>query len=149
MDKAMTLEQRIQRLEDIEAIKKLQATYGHYCDKGWNDKDMYYREVASLFTEDATWDSPLMAMHAKGHEEIAQLFADMNESSEFFMHSFSNPIIDIEGDTAKAKWLLYVGGNIDEKTVLTFASYDNVYVRTEAGWRIKAIQLHFARVLEP
>jgi hypothetical protein len=32
MNTNLSLEQRIQRLEDVEAIKKLQATYGHYVE---------------------------------------------------------------------------------------------------------------------
>ncbi len=149
MSNEPTLEQRIERLESIEAIRRLQAVYGHCCDKGWNDKDMHAREVATLFTEDATWECPLMGVSATGREEIARMFEDMDLGYEFFMHSFSNPIIDIDGDTAKAKWLLFLGSNAGEKITLTYASYDNDYERTPRGWLIKAVQLHIAQVLEP
>lgn len=148
MSANLLLEQRIQRLEDIEAIKKLQATYGHYVNKGWNDKVMFCKEVTAMFTEDATWESPAMGVLARGRNEIAEMFEDMNASYEFFMHSFSNPIIDIDGDTAKAQWLLLLGGNFEDTITLTYASYDNDYVRTSQGWLIKAIRLHIARVLE-
>jgi len=144
MSKELTLEQRIQRLEDIEAIKKLQATYGHYCDKGWNDKSMNCKEVALLFTEDAIWEIPNMGVFSKGRAEITQLFEAMDAATPFFMHSFSNPIIDVDGDKAKAKWLLFVGGETDKKTTLTYGSYENEYVRTTQGWLISSIRLHVA-----
>jgi ketosteroid isomerase-like protein len=148
MSTTLSLEQRIQRLEDIESIKKLQATYGHYVDRGWNDKVMFYKKAAALFTEDATWESPAVGISAQGREEISETFKDMNAGTDFFMHSFSNPIIDINGDTAKAKWLLLLGSNFEDKITLTYASYDNDYVRTAQGWLIKAVRLHIARVLE-
>ena len=48
---ASDLEQRIAQLEDIEAIKKLKASYclhvDHANEEGW----------VSLFTEDAVWKS--------------------------------------------------------------------------------------------
>jgi len=48
---ANDLEQRIAQLEDIEAIKKLKASYclhvDHANEEGW----------VSLFTEDAVWES--------------------------------------------------------------------------------------------
>jgi hypothetical protein len=142
-----SLAKRIQWLEDIEAIRKLQAIYGHYCDKGWNDKGMYCKEVTALFTEDATWESPIMGIYAKGRDEIAQMFEDMDVGYEFFMHSFSNPIIDVDGDTAKAKWLMFLGSNEGDTITLTYSSYDNDYVRTPEGWLIKAIRLYLAQVL--
>ncbi|MGD0277600.1 MAG: nuclear transport factor 2 family protein [Syntrophales bacterium] len=148
MSANLSLEQRIQRLEDVEAIKKIQATYGHYVNRGWNDKVMFYKKVTAMFTEDATWEAPAMGVLAQGRGEISEMFEDMSASNEFFMHSFSNPIIDIGGDTAKAQWLLLLGGNFEDKTTLTYASYDNDYVRTSQGWLIKAIRLYIARVLE-
>lgn len=148
MGAKLSLEERIQRLEDIEAIKKLHATYGHYVNKGWNDKVMFCNEVTAMFTEDATWEAPVMGVLAQGHAEIKEMFEDMDAGNEFFMHSFSNPIIDIDGDTAKAQWLLLLGGNFEDRITLTFASYDNDYVRTSQGWLIKAIRLHVAGVLE-
>ena len=148
MSTNLSLEQRVQKLEDVEAIKKLQAIYGHHVDRGWNDKVMYYKEVTALFTEDATWESPAVGVSVKGREEISEMFKDMDAGYDFLMHSFSNPIIDIDGDTAKGKWLLFLGSNFEDKITLTYASYDNDYVRTSQGWLIKAIRLNVARVLE-
>ena len=47
-----TLEQRITRLEDIEAIKKLKAIYCDICD------DMHNPErIGALFADDGIWES--------------------------------------------------------------------------------------------
>ena len=62
------LEKRITRLEDIEAIKQLKALYCEICD------DMHNPDrIASVFAEDAIWESPDFGQ-AKGHDEIRQLF---------------------------------------------------------------------------
>ena len=49
-----SLEERIQRLEDIEAIKQLKVRYSHICDDDHNPDD-----IASLFVEDEIWESPM------------------------------------------------------------------------------------------
>ena len=61
-----TLEERILRLEDVEAIRRLKAYYGKYADAKYTDDhqrrpqaeiDTLAREQASVFTEDAIWDN--------------------------------------------------------------------------------------------
>jgi hypothetical protein len=84
MSEATTLEARIQRLEDMEEIKKLTATY-----------------------------------------------------------SFTNPIIDIDGNTATGTWLLWVAGTNGDDGTEVFQSEDLIYARTPEGWRIKSLNLHF------
>ena len=143
-----TIEERIQLLEDVEEIRKLQATYGHYGDKGWNDKSMNCSRIGELFTEDATWECEFLGISVKGREEIVQIFEDMDEAFEFYMHGFSNPIINIKQNRAKAKWLLYLGGTSGERVNLTYGSYDNEYARSSGGWLIQAIRLHVSKVLE-
>ncbi len=144
----MSLEERVQRHDDILEIMKLHWTYGHFCNKGWNGKEMDLEQIISLFTADATWECPSSGLYGKGHEEISKLFCAMGNSDHFFSHSFTNPIIDVNGDCAEGKWLLVLGSRPGEKVRTTYGSYVNDYVRTEAGWRIKAIRLYLAEVLE-
>src|SRR5438067_11911393 len=46
------LEQRVQALEDVNAIRHLKARYAAYCDDQYNPD-----AIAALFTEDAVWES--------------------------------------------------------------------------------------------
>ena len=46
-----TIEERLQRLEDIEAIQRLQIRYAELCDDGF-DPDA----IVDLFTPDGVWD---------------------------------------------------------------------------------------------
>ena len=142
-----TLEQRIQKLEDLEAIRTLQATYGHYVDKGWNGKDMDIEKLTDIFTEDALWEAPAAGVLANGHKEIIESFKSFDEKNKFFIHSFTNPIIEINEDKATAKWILFSPAIDGEKVICMLASYDNDYVRTTNGWRIKSLRLNMANVL--
>jgi hypothetical protein len=49
------IEHRLQVLEDAEAIRNLKARYAALCDNQY-DAD----GIASLFTEDAVWESPAL-----------------------------------------------------------------------------------------
>jgi hypothetical protein len=50
------IERRLQVLEDAEAIRNLKARYAALCDNQY-DAD----GIASLFTEDAVWETPRWA----------------------------------------------------------------------------------------
>ena len=51
-----SLEERVQRLEDVEAIKVLKAEYCAYCDDHYDPDG-----IASLFVEHGVWDGGFMA----------------------------------------------------------------------------------------
>ncbi|MDR9827000.1 nuclear transport factor 2 family protein [Vibrio sp. FNV 38] len=144
---ALTLEQRIQRLEDLEEIRTLQASYGQAVDKGWNGKEINSDKVPELFTEDAVWTNPKMSIYLQGHQQIMEFFSAMNANNPFFMHSFTNPRIEVDGDNAKAKWVLFSPMKSDGHLVCMLADYDMEYVRTTEGWRIQSLRLNVAEFL--
>lgn len=147
MRQERSLEERIQYLEDIESIKKLQATYGHYVDKGWNGKEVDFESLPALFTEDATWKCAAMDVDSKGVNNIIDMLKEATADGELGMHSFTNPIINIKGDQATGKYLLWVGVKGNGVTNLVYQSEDVEYLRTDEGWKITAINLHFAQLL--
>ena len=53
-----SIEARIQRLEDIEAIKQNKARNCAHCDN-----DYAPDALAELFTEDAIWDGGVFGLH--------------------------------------------------------------------------------------
>ena len=71
---ALTLEQRLQKLEDLEEIRTLQANYGQAVDKGWNGKEILSGKVTELFTEDTIWANPVMSIHLQGHQQNGTSF---------------------------------------------------------------------------
>lgn len=144
MENTNSLESRIQRLEDVEAIKKLQASYGHGVDTGWNGK--VFNDVSAYFAQDATFDCDAFNLHAKGNKEISTVL-ESGATFKIAQHSFTNPIIDVDGDKATGKWLLWVGVNDGTKATIVFESEDIEYVRTPDGWLFQSIKLYIAQML--
>jgi uncharacterized protein (TIGR02246 family) len=62
------MERRLQLLENAEAIRNLKARYAALCDNQY-DAD----GIASLFTEDAVWESPGLGRF-EGREAIRNFF---------------------------------------------------------------------------
>ena len=95
------LEKRIQRLEDIEAIKQLKALCCEICDDH-HDPD----RIVTIFTEDGTWEGKGIGT-ATGHEAIRKLFEGFGEMMSFTQHMAMNPRISVEGDAATGTWYFF------------------------------------------
>ncbi len=95
------LDARIQRLEDIEAIRRLKYDYCLACDDGYAPA-----RIAALFVEDGIWDGGAIGMNI-GREAIAKFFSEASDLIPFALHYVTNPIIDVDGDSATGKWLLW------------------------------------------
>ena len=56
-------------------------------------------------------------------------------------HSFSNPIIEVDGDQARGRWLVlaFVQPKGAGERSMTIGSYRERYVRTPQGWRISEL----------
>jgi ketosteroid isomerase-like protein len=131
------LERRIRALEDIEEIKVLKRRYCAYCDDSY-DAD----GIASLFTSDAVWDGGLRGK-CEGREEIRSFFQKAPERMPFAIHMVLNPIIEVNGDTAKGTWYLFqpctwADGN---RAVWGSARYDEDYVRVDGRWMFQHLRV--------
>jgi hypothetical protein len=143
MSTPTTLEARIQRLEDIEEIKKLTVTYGLYVNKGWNGEAVELEKLPEVFSADARWQADAMNADVTGIDNIIELLTTATAPGDLAMHSFTNPTIEVEGDTATGNWLLWVAGTAGDAGTEVFQSEDLTYTRTPHGWRIQSLNLHF------
>ena len=133
--------ERVERLEDADAIETLQATYGYYFDKGlWDD-------AADLFAADGTFEYGQMGVYA-GRERIRRamlLFGPEGLGRGYLNnHMLLQPIITVapDGRTATARWqgmvmLSEPGAN----GVWGVGQYENAYVKERGVWKIG--KLHF------
>ena len=136
----MTLEdidRRLRAIEDIEEIKRLKARYCSYCDDNY-DAD----NIASLFTEDAIWDGGIRG-RAEGRDEIRNFFIRASHRLPFAVHMVMNPIIEVDGDSAKGIWYLFQACTYAEgdQAVWGSARYDEEYVRLEGEWKFRNLKL--------
>jgi len=124
------LERRLQVLEDTEAIRNLKARYSALCDRQY-DAD----GIAALFAEDALWDSPGLGRF-EGREAIRAFFRGAAAIFSFAIHYSLNGQIEIGGDTARARWYLFMPCTVAAgNRAMWRASIDHeTYARVGGTW---------------
>jgi ketosteroid isomerase-like protein len=124
---------RLQRLEDIEAIRTVLLNYGRFLDA--RDFAAYSR----LFAKDGEWAGGFGTV--KGPAEI-QAFMEKqipgpNKGNTY--HILSNFEIDVHGDTARAwsRWAYITPGTDSEPVIAQGGRYDDILVRENGAWKFK------------
>ena len=129
----MTLEERITRLEDIEAIRSLQAKYQRCLDT------RNFEEMAECFAEDVKSSYGNGSMSYDGRDFLRSVMT-LNMPSTHLIHGGE---IDVHTDgTAAAKWYLedYLLHKKYKVKLHGAAIYDVTYAKGPEGiWRIKTI----------
>ncbi len=132
----MNLEDRITRLEDIEAIRQLKATYCEICDDDHNPD-----RIVTIFTEDGIWEGRGIGT-ATGHGEIRDLFVGFQKAIRFSQHMVQNPLIEVDGLTASGKWY-FLGMFTMEKErepVWQTCRYHEKYSKVDGVWKIQHLK---------
>ena len=131
---ALTLEQRLQLIEDREAISRLFIAMQDCLD----GRDL--KGYGELFTEDGEWSG--VTGRCVGPVEIEKFFTRLckpwESEAHRSYHTTVDIVIDIDGDTAKAKskWMHIVPMGEERKPViLHLGHYDDRFRRTPEGWR--------------
>ena len=127
------IERRLRVLEDREAIRNPKARYAALCDNQY-DAD----GIASLFTEDAVWESPALGCF-EGREAIRNFFRGASSIFSFAIHYSLNGDIEIEGDQARARWYLFMPCTLAAGThAMWRASIDHeTYARIDETWMFR------------
>lgn len=132
------LEARVQRLEDLEAIRRLKFQYCVYCDNNYDAAG-----IASLFVEDGVWDGGAAFGRHEGRTAIAAFFKEVGPTIPFAAHTVMNDKIDVNGNSAHGKWwclmpytLLDNGVGFDK---WMFAEYTEEYVKVGGKWYFKTL----------
>jgi uncharacterized protein (TIGR02246 family) len=128
-----TVEERLQRLEDLEEIRRLFEEYARCLDAG--DHAAY----ADLFTEDGELQAQLGK--AKGRAEIqdlldARLKGDRPAPRTAF-HQIGNATIEVAGDraTSRVMWAYMTHDDGSYPLILQVGHYDDELVRDGGRWR--------------
>ena len=133
---AMSIEARVQRLEDIEAIRRLLTDYGRLLDV----RD--FKGYAALFARDGVWDGGFGA--ATGPAEIQAMMeksiggAPITGAQSNF-HVLTNFEITVDGDTGAAwsRWS-FVSQDPDKRARILYAGrYQDELVREAGHWKFK------------
>ena len=135
------LAKRVRVLEDMEEIKKLKIRYAEYCDIN-AEPDIEYSaaNIASLFTEDATFDPGELGNKVVGREAIRQAFTKAPEWMSFAVHMVVDPVIEVDGDKAKGTWYIFMSSTIIDGNRAAWSSgrYNEEYARENGEWKISS-----------
>lgn len=132
----LTLEQRVQRVEDELAIQRIIVDYSSTQDA----RD--YAGYAALFAKEGEWVNG-KTVH-KGREAIQKMLVDLygNPPPGFVntesYHIVSNPQINVNGDraTARSRHLLILRGPKGEPTPSLGGRYEDELIREDGKWKI-------------
>jgi len=138
-----TLEERVQALEDAREITNLKARYLAAADGGWDRLSHDADALVDCLADDVEWSSPEIG--AYGKEGVRDLMRGYREHVPFAYHILTNPVLEVDGDTARGKWHLMWQGTDNDGTELWLAGvYDDTFERTPKGWKIKTLHMKCA-----
>jgi hypothetical protein len=140
------LERRKERVEDANALERLQHAYGYYVDRG------LWEEAANLFADDGTIEIGLDGvyvgkarvreyLHALGGGRRGLVDGELNE------HLQVMPVITVapDGQTAKARWrAITLTGELGGEAFWGEGPYENEYVKDDGVWKIKTLHWYQA-----
>jgi hypothetical protein len=147
------LEAAARHVTDVQAIERLQRTYGYYLD------NHMYEEVVELFSRDAEFELVDTGTY-KGKDGIARFLGSMAHGSpeesrkRLSLHMQLQGVVDVDdrGTTAQGRWqcLILIGAWAksfgDASTGPTLPPtigqgvYENQYVKEEEVWRISHLK---------
>jgi len=140
------LEQRKVRIEDVNAIERLQAAYGYYADRG------LWEEAANLFADDGTIEIALDGVYV-GKPRVREYLRTMSggrpslTDGELGEHLQVMPVITLapDGLTAKARWrAIVLEGELGGEAFWGEGPYENEYVKDDGVWKIKSLHWYQA-----
>jgi hypothetical protein len=85
--------------EDRNAIEQLIYCYSDAVTRA------DYVQMATVFADDAVWESPILGMHFETAREFIDFQADGSTALDVLIQTASNPVIDLlTGDRAARSW---------------------------------------------
>jgi hypothetical protein len=138
--KVKYLEQKVQTLDDIEAIKRLQKAYGFYLERGM------YQEIVDCFSDSPDVILNWLEGQYHGKEGVKTYFT-------FLCKEFAPPhllhqlmqlagVVDVneDGVTARGRWYGFGGllfpKSLGSQRMLASGIYENEYVKEDGVWKI-------------
>jgi hypothetical protein len=145
---AGTLEQRIQCLEDVQAIKDLVFVWSFHVNKGSRNRVIDLDALRSIYADDVVGESPALKMRIEGIDSVLESVREETAEIAFSMHALCNPVIRLEGDRATGDWVMWIGVRRAGGFRQIYANINHQYVRSARGWRIKGVRMDVEAALQ-
>jgi len=133
MMKDQDVEFRLRDLEAVHEIMNLESQYAFAADT--RQVDLYL----DLFTEDGVIDLRPYGERIEGREAIRRFREASPEKVASSVHYLHNPHIVVDGNRARGRfyWLAALHWVATDEAVWSSGYYQDEFVRTEEGWKIK------------
>jgi hypothetical protein len=128
---------------DYLEIQKLVASYGQALDSGIGREDNG-EAYAGLFAADGIFGRP----YTTGRDALVKLAHTQPHDRHYIRHFLTNMVIEPAPEGATGRQYLVVidiGEGGKPGSVLIGGHYEDIYVKTPAGWRFKSRTLYQAR----
>jgi hypothetical protein len=143
-----TLQRRVQQLEDVEAIKKLQRIYGYYVDKA------QWSKVVALFSDDCEIEIAGRGVYTgsagarKVFFEIGRMIGqpwgtDGLGEGQLHNHIQLQGVVNVarDGRTARGRWRALIQvGVLGRFAHWAEGPYEMEYVKQAGTWRIRVLR---------
>lgn len=126
-----SVDARLQRLEDLQAIQQLFIDYGHYLDLG--DFEAY----GALFVEEGQIQLGPLG-RATGPKAITELMrANLEQHVGNSYHLITSPIIHLKGDEASSEvmWTVVVKESDGQPRLTMMGRHKDRLVKRSGQWR--------------
>jgi ketosteroid isomerase-like protein len=139
---AKSLEQRIQELEDRDAIKELTARYCWHVAHGEGEA------VAKLFTDDGVLDVTGAASGPlRGKDDLLKFYRSSVREPEAAIPFIQNHIIHLHGDEAHGTCGIEARFARNGESVTAAGYYEDKYRRVNGEWRFVERKIFFHHVV--
>ena len=133
-----TLEQTVQRLADVEAIRTLKLRYAEACDTGF-DPD----RLNALFTDDGVFD---VGEHGafRGPRELGEHWVAVSRLHAWAVHLVTNHVVEVEPGAEEASGTcLTLGLNTTTGGVAQWSAlrYRERYRKVDGEWRFAEMKV--------
>lgn len=129
------LEAEVRQLKDIEEIRSLRLQYHNAMN------EHRFEDLAAVFSEDAILDFGVLGAVGEGRETIHTLLSSSSVLLQFVKHFIHNHQIHVSGDNGTGRSYLEARTVSNGKAYNVTGRYDDIYIRTEEGWRFAKMQL--------
>jgi len=134
------LEQRVQRLEDIDAIKTLKNSYHLYIN------DCQFDRLGALFTENATVNMGYMSDGSgvwRGRALIGSKLAEIPQHLSQIKQFLHNHSVEVDGDDASGWAFLEARYGVEADSFNVAAKYEDTYKRVDGAWLFDTMNVKF------
>lgn len=137
-----TLEQRLQRQEDIDAIRRLKHyNYSHCIDRVVAGEKSLIDQTIGRFADNIVADFTGFPLF-EGLDAVSEFYSvNVPAILSYSQHYVFNDVIDVDGDRASGCWYVHCPVNFTEASPLgkspglIMGRYEEEYVRDAEGWK--------------